>query len=48
MDILWAYLKELKTPDGAFTFKRLARVAHLVLTLPHSILMQRKKEYSIW
>ena len=36
MDVLWAYLKELKTPDGAFTFKRLARVALLVLTLPHS------------
>ena len=36
MDILWAYLKTLKTPDGAFSFKRLASVALLILTLPHS------------
>lgn len=36
MDILWAYLRTLKTPDGAFSFKRLVTVALLILTLPHS------------
>ena len=36
MDILWVYLKALKTPDGAFSFARLASVALLILTLPHS------------
>ena len=36
MDILWAYLKALKTPDGAFSFARLASVALLILTLPYS------------
>ena len=36
MDILWNYLNEMKGPDGAFLFKRLASVALLVLTLPHS------------
>lgn len=29
-------MKTLKSPDGAITFKRLAAVALLVLTLPHS------------
>jgi len=36
MGILWAYLKALKNPDGAFSFARLASVALLILTLPHS------------
>ena len=36
MDVLWAYLNEMKGPDGALLFKRLASVALLVLTLPHS------------
>ena len=35
-DILWAYINTMKSPDGAFLFKRLAAVALLVLTLPHS------------
>ena len=35
-DILWAHINTMKSPDGAFLFKRLAAVALLVLTLPHS------------
>lgn len=36
MDTIWAFLRSLKTPDGINTFQRLAAVALLVLTLPHS------------
>ena len=31
MDMIWAYMRTMKTPDGVFTFQRLATVALLVL-----------------
>lgn len=33
MDVLWAYINTIKSLDGAFSFKRLASVALLVLAL---------------
>ena len=36
MDLVSCMLAYMKTPDGAFMFQRLATVALLVLTLPHS------------
>ena len=36
MDVIWAYLNTLKNIDGKFIFERLAKVALLVLTIPHS------------
>ena len=36
MDTICTYLKSKRDPDGTFDFERLAQVALLVLTLPHS------------
>ena len=36
MDVIWAHTKTMRDPDGALLFERLATVAILVLTLPHS------------
>ena len=36
MDIIWSYLSGARTMDGKLLFKKLANVALLVLTLPHS------------
>ena len=36
MDILWHFLSTLKMPDGFHCFGRLAKVAKLVLVIPHS------------
>ena len=36
MDMIWTYLKNKRDPDGTFSFEKLAQVALLVLTLPHS------------
>ena len=36
MDVIWAYLKTVKHADNSLVFKKLADVALLVLTLPHS------------
>jgi len=36
MDIIWSYLSGARTMDGKFLFKKLAKIALLVLTLPHS------------
>ena len=36
MDVIWAYLSIIKNPDGTTRFSKLAKVARLVLTLPHS------------
>lgn len=36
MDTIWAYLSAVKNPDGTSRFSKLAKVARLVLTLPHS------------
>ena len=37
MDTIWDVLAKLKTADGCQDrFKRIARVAHLVMTIPHS------------
>ena len=37
LDIIWTHLKNKRDPDGTFVFEKLAQVALLVLTLPHSI-----------
>ena len=36
MDMIWNYLSSMTSPDGVLRFHRLARVAKLVLVLPHS------------
>ena len=36
MDVIWAYLSTVKNIDGQFIFEWLAKVALLVLTIPHS------------
>ena len=36
MDIIWSHMKTMKHPDGSPKFEKLADVALLVLTLPHS------------
>ena len=36
MDVIWAYLSTVKNVDGKLTFEQLAKVALLVLTIPHS------------
>ena len=36
MDVLWQHLSQMKGGDGRFTFLRLAKVAKLVLLIPHS------------
>ena len=36
MDILWAHLSSMKSPDGMDRFPCLAKVAQLVLVLPQS------------
>ena len=36
IDKLWAYLRTAQYPDGSLIFAKLAKVALLVLTLPHS------------
>lgn len=36
MDILWHFLSTLKMPDSSLCFGRLAKVAKLVLVIPHS------------
>lgn len=36
MDVIWHYLSTIKEGDGRLKFRRLSKVAKLVLTLPHS------------
>ena len=36
MDTVWAYMSSAKNPDGMYRFKKLTRIARLVLILPHS------------
>ena len=36
MDKIWNYISSMINPDGVHRFHRLANVAKLVLTLPHS------------
>ena len=36
MDVLWHFLSTLKMPDSSLCFGRLAKVAKLVLVIPHS------------
>lgn len=36
MDVIWSFLNTIKNPDGKLIFERLAKVALLVLTIPHS------------
>ena len=36
IDSIWAYLSTMKNPDGVQRFPMLAKVAQLVLVLPHS------------
>ena len=36
MDVVWGYLATMKSADGQLMFKRLSKVAKLVLVLPHS------------
>ena len=36
MDVIWGYLNSVKNVDRKLTFERLAKVALLVLTIPHS------------
>lgn len=36
MDIVWAHLSMMKSPDGTVRFMKLANVACLVLVIPHS------------
>ena len=36
MDVIWGYLSTMKAADGEFLFKRLFKVAKLILVLPHS------------
>ena len=36
LDILWHFLSTLKMPDSSLCFGRLAKVAKLVLVIPHS------------
>jgi hypothetical protein len=36
MDVIWSYIKSMSNPDGTLQFKRLSKVALLVLVLPHS------------
>ena len=36
MDLIWAHLSTMKNPDGTVRFAKLAKVALLVLIIPHS------------
>ena len=36
VDVLWQYFSTLKSGDGRQRFKRLSKIAMLVLTIPHS------------
>ena len=36
MDVIWGYLSEMKRADGSLVFEHLAKVAKLVLIVPHS------------
>jgi hypothetical protein len=36
MDIIWHYLSTVKSGDGRLRFKKLSKIAMLVLTIPHS------------
>ena len=36
MDVIWGHLSTMKSPDGMPRFPKLAKVAQLVLVLPHS------------
>ena len=36
MDVIWHYLSTVKSADGRPRFKRLSRIAMLVLTISHS------------
>ena len=42
MDILWSYLSEVKCMDGSLKYENLAKVAKLVLIIPHSNILVRK------
>lgn len=36
MDVIWDYLRTMRSSDGTVAFDKLAKVALLVLVLPHS------------
>lgn len=36
MDVIWGYLSTMKAGDGQFQFKKLFKVAKIILVLPHS------------
>ena len=36
MDTIWDCMAKLRRPDGTVKFKRLSKIALLILTLPHS------------
>ena len=37
MDVLWSYVEDMKdTAEGVLCYPRLRKVAHLILTIPHS------------
>lgn len=36
MDVIWAYMSEMKNVDSSLRFPLLSRVARLVLVIPHS------------
>ena len=36
MDVLWPHMQAMRSADGKLKFSKLANVAPLVLTLPHS------------
>jgi hypothetical protein len=36
MDCVWDELSKIKNPDGTSQFRRLSKVAHIVLVIPHS------------
>ena len=44
MDKIWNYLYSMTNPDGMHRYHRLAKVAKLVLILPHS----NASESSVW
>ena len=46
MDVVRGYLSAKKYPDGTLMFRNLSKVAHLVLTLPHS--NAEEEVFSAW
>ena len=46
MDVIWAYLQGGTCADGVLRFRRLAKIALLVLVLPHSNAAEER--VSVW